>query len=153
VPAADRGASSPILRTCKASAWRESIVIPTCIHGFNVLARKTLIIGVQEGADRAFLRAVQINIVDREECKQIYADRVKVTSRMVCAGVPEGKKATCDGDNGGALVLKKSGKQVGIVSWGLGCSDTKTPGVYANVADKEIHEFIESELEGLGIVG
>ena len=90
--------------------------------------------------------------MDREKCTEIYADKVKITSRMVCAGVPEGGKDSCSGDSGGALVIKKSGKQVGIVSWGFGCSDKKTPGVYANVADKEIYDFINSELEELAIV-
>jgi len=70
---------------------------------------------------------------------------------MVCAGVPDGDKDSCPGDSGGALVMKKSGRQVGIVSWGTGCSIMKTPGVYANVADEEIHDFIDSELKELAV--
>jgi len=66
---------------------------------------------------------------------------------MVCAGMPEGGKDSCSGDSGGALVIKKSGKQVGIVSWGIGCAEKDHPGVYTNVADKEINDFIESELK------
>jgi len=66
---------------------------------------------------------------------------------MVCAGTPEGGKDSCNGDSGGALVLKKSGKQVGIVSWGTGCAEKEHPGVYANVADKDIHDFIDRELK------
>jgi len=71
---------------------------------------------------------------------------------MVCAGVPEGGKDACQGDSGGPLVLKKSGKQVGIVFWGTGCAEKEHPGVYANVADKKIHDFIESELKQVAIV-
>ena len=70
---------------------------------------------------------------------------------MVCAFVPEGGKDSCNGDSGGALVLKKSGKQVGIVSWGKGCAEKEHPGVYTNVADKEIHDFIDSELKGFAL--
>jgi len=66
---------------------------------------------------------------------------------MVCAGVPEGGKDACTGESGGALVPKKSEKQVGIVSRGTGCAQPEYPGVYANVADKEVHDFIESGLE------
>ena len=70
---------------------------------------------------------------------------------MVCAGVPEGGKDACQGDGGGPLMLKNSGNQVGIVSWGAGCAEKEHPGVYANVADKEIHDFIESELKQAAI--
>ena len=49
-------------------------------------------------------------------------------------------------------MLKNSGKVVGIVFWTLGCSEKDYPGVYANVADKEIHDFIDSELEQLANV-
>jgi len=71
---------------------------------------------------------------------------------MVCAGVPGGGKDSCNGDSGGALVVKKSGKQVGIVSWGIGCAKPDFPGVYANVAEKEMHDFIESEVKQLAFV-
>jgi len=71
---------------------------------------------------------------------------------MVCAGVPEEGKDACEGDSGGALVLKKSGKQVGIVSWGHGCAEKDFPGVYANVAEKEIYDFIDSELKQVAMV-
>ena len=116
-------------------------------------AKKSLLIAIQENADVKLLRAVQVNIIGAEECKEIYAWKYDLTPRMVCAGVPEGEKDICSGDNGGALVLKKSGKQVGVVSYGLGpCQDKDNPGVYANVADKEIHDFIYNQLQELSFV-
>jgi V8-like Glu-specific endopeptidase len=39
---------------------------------------------------------------------------------------------TCQGDSGGPMLETSSGKQVGIVSWGLGCASA-TPGVYTDV--------------------
>jgi len=72
---------------------------------------------------------------------------IKVTSRMVCAAVPEGGKDACARDGGGPVVIKKSGKQVGVVSWGFGCTEMNAPGVSG--ADKEIHDFIDSELKEL----
>ena len=93
------------------------------------------------------LRSVQVEVVDWEACKKVYAGEGEdVTPRMLCVNVPEGGKGSCKGDSGGALVLKKSGKQVGIVSWGIGCADKKYPSVYAYLADKEIHDFIDEEV-------
>jgi len=97
------------------------------------------------------LRAVQVNLLDREECIKLYAAENKITPRMICAGVPEGGKDACNKDSGGALVLKKSGKQVGLVSWGTGCGEKEHPGVYANLADKQIHDFIESQVKPYAI--
>ena len=113
----------------------------------NACVVKEHILGIfQDSSDRNFLRAVEVQIVDRKACRKAYIAKNNVTSRMVCAGVPEGGKDACTGDSGGALVLKKSGKQVGIVSWGIGCADKKYPSVYAYLADKEIHDFIVEEV-------
>jgi len=100
----------------------------------------------QDDSDPNFLRSVEVQVISREACQKSYAGRYNITSRMVCAGVPEGGKDSCQGDSGSALVLKKSGKQVGIVSWGLGCAEKEHPGVYTNLADKEIQDFIGEEL-------
>jgi len=97
------------------------------------------------------LRAVELEIVDREACQKAYTS-VNITSRMVCAGVPEGGKGSCNGDSGGALVLKKSGKEVGIVSWAFECASKKYPTVYANIADEEMYDFIESELKQVALI-
>jgi len=110
-----------------------------------MLAKKFLM-GFQDGSDPSFLRSVEVQVISREACQKSYAGSYIVTSRMVCAGVPEGGKDACQGDSGGALVLKKSGKQVGIVSWGIGCALKDYPGVYTNLADKEIQDFIGKEL-------
>jgi len=102
---------------------------------------------VQEGFDRNLLRAVEVEIIGREACEKKYAGKDIVTPRMVCAGVAEGRKDACAGDGGSALYIKKSGKQIGIVSWGEGCAQKEYPGVYSNLAEKEIHDFIESEVK------
>ncbi|PWS22483.1 hypothetical protein DKP78_18150, partial [Enterococcus faecium] len=53
-----------------------------------------------------------------------------------CAGFPEGRKDTCQGDSGGAYVLKDDGRYwaAGIVSWGINCGQAGTYGVYTRVA-------------------
>ncbi|XP_037793037.1 trypsin-1-like [Penaeus monodon] len=59
-----------------------------------------------------------------------------VTERMLCAGYKEGGKDTCQGDSGGPLYVVEGSKyfQVGITSFGDGCANPNSPGVYARVS-------------------
>ena len=50
---------------------------------------------------------------------------------MICAG--EKGKDSCQGDSGGPMV-DAAKKQVGVVSWGIGCALAGYPGVYARVS-------------------
>lgn len=55
---------------------------------------------------------------------------------QVCAGL--GGTDSCQGDSGGPLVFRRPGSdlpvQAGIVSWGLGCARSESPGIYVRVA-------------------
>ncbi|XP_049762306.1 trypsin-7-like [Schistocerca cancellata] len=61
------------------------------------------------------LQVVDINVVDREICRQVFVAVNAVTGRMICSG--EFSRGMCLGDSGGPLV--NNGTQVGIVSWAL----------------------------------
>lgn len=84
------------------------------------------------------LEYVTVPIVDRNTCSTDYNGAI--TSRMICAGVKNGGKDSCQGDSGGPFVA--NGKLVGIVSWGKGCARKDLPGIYTNVANQEIHDWI-----------
>lgn len=71
--------------------------------------------------------------------------RYIVTEGMICAAVRGGGVDSCSGDSGGPMLL--SGKQIGIVSWGVGCGAKGKPGIYTYVPS--ILPWIQSELAAL----
>lgn len=89
---------------------------------------------LREGGLRlpAQLQAVSVPLVSPANCFSIYANRIAITDRMICAGTRAGGRDSCQGDSGGPLVV--DGKLAGVVSWGFGCGRPNEPGVYANVA-------------------
>ncbi|XP_034247089.1 trypsin-1-like isoform X2 [Thrips palmi] len=85
------------------------------------------------------LQAVRLHVVSQEACGDAYGDYGGISARMLCAS--DVGKDSCQGDSGGPLV-STAGKQIGIVSWGLGCARKGFPGVYTRVADKDVRSFI-----------
>ncbi|XP_023932760.1 trypsin-3 [Lingula anatina] len=85
------------------------------------------------------LRQVNVPYITTSSCRATnYKKRIK--SSMVCAGPLNGGKDACYGDSGGPLVCKiESGDTVtwvqhGITSWGYGCAQPNSPGVYSKVS-------------------
>ncbi|RZB40833.1 Trypsin domain containing protein, partial [Asbolus verrucosus] len=97
----------------------------------------------KEGQYPAILKKVELLMVPRSTCqenlrKTRLGQYFQLHRSFVCAGGEEGKDA-CIGDGGGPLVCPIAGEderyqQIGIVSWGIGCSEKDVPGVYAGVA-------------------
>ncbi|XP_009637181.1 transmembrane protease serine 9 [Egretta garzetta] len=80
------------------------------------------------------LQKAAVNMIGEQACKKFYP--VQISSRMVCAGFPQGTVDSCSGDAGGPLACKEpSGKWflAGITSWGYGCARPYFPGVYTKV--------------------
>jgi V8-like Glu-specific endopeptidase len=86
-------------------------------------------------ADSDNLMAVDIYPVDPDTCVRQYNETVTVNpDTMLCAGHTSPNRDSCNGDSGGPLLDKATGKQVGIVSFGKGCGDPDFPGVYTRVS-------------------
>lgn len=101
---------------------------------------------LQEGGRSSnILQQLQIAVLDNEECKEQYRMQGRLISdiqfgdSVLCAGNLAGGQDSCQGDSGGPLMLPiyENGKfpvyQIGIVSYGIGCARTNTPGVYTRV--------------------
>ena len=80
------------------------------------------------------LRKGQVHLTSRRMC-QMRHEKYHISKSMRCATEYNG---ACEGDSGGPLVvqnLKNGGRYVlaGVVSWGIGCGNAKTLGVYTDV--------------------
>ncbi|XP_061168027.1 uncharacterized protein LOC133176972 [Saccostrea echinata] len=79
------------------------------------------------------LKYAQIPIIKQRTCRRLY--KGSLSDSMFCAGYIKGGADTCQGDSGGPMVCKVNGKYtaMGATSWGRGCGDPNSPGVYTNV--------------------
>ena len=88
------------------------------------------------------LRKVTLQTIPNPTCDTLYGGRI--TEDMLCAGVENGGKDTCNGDSGGPLIHNNDITQYGIVSWGLGCARPDKPGVYTRVSS--VHNWIQEQI-------
>lgn len=97
------------------------------------------------------LQEAQVPIVDSKQCAAMLSPS-QITSNMICAGLRQGGKDTCQGDSGGPMVNKKGTVwiQSGITSFGYGCAQPNSPGVYTLVSRYQswISQTIKQNLPG-----
>ncbi|XP_051997240.1 trypsin-like [Xyrauchen texanus] len=81
------------------------------------------------------LQETVVTVVDSSKCNNLLGAG-SVTNNMICAGLLQGGKDTCQGDSGGPMVSQQCSVwvQSGITSWGYGCADPNSPGVYTRVS-------------------
>ena len=92
----------------------------------------------------ANMKAVDVEAVADEDCTTNGLMGFQADSE-ICAETLGGD--SCQGDSGGPLFgTLADGRQVqvGIVSYGLGCATPEFPGVYGEVNNPSIHDFITS---------
>jgi secreted trypsin-like serine protease len=78
---------------------------------------------------------VDVPYVPNNECNTgNYAGMI--TDGMLCAGFAQGGQDACQGDSGGPMFMDVNGEVTltGVVSWGFGCAQPGSPGVYARVS-------------------
>ncbi|KAK7155488.1 hypothetical protein R3I93_010201 [Phoxinus phoxinus] len=81
------------------------------------------------------LQETMVPVVTNTQCNNQLGSGT-VTNNMICAGLTQGGKDTCQGDSGGPMVSQQCTVwvQAGITSWGYGCADPNSPGVYTRVS-------------------
>jgi secreted trypsin-like serine protease len=88
-----------------------------------------------DGSYASTLHAAQVTILSDQTCGQAYPGGLSgryVASTMLCAGDARGGRDACQGDSGGPLVAGE--KLIGLVSWGSGCGQASSPGVYTRIS-------------------
>ncbi|XP_055308152.1 venom protease-like [Sitodiplosis mosellana] len=102
---------------------------------------------LQEGGKTSIvLQQLELPVLENSECKERYKKQRKFISdnqfggSVLCAGDLNGGRDSCQGDSGGPMMypVEISGDryrfyQIGLVSYGIGCARTDTPGVYCKV--------------------
>ena len=92
------------------------------------------------------LRQVLLPLVSNSTCS--FSMNEVISGDMLCAGDGLGLRDSCSGDSGGPLIVFDSEshtwRQAGITSWGNGCAEFGTYGVYTRT--KNYAEFISSQI-------
>ena len=87
------------------------------------------------GAEK--LQQAELVMGDSAVCAKSFSDQGNLFSgKMLCAAGTQ--TDACNGDSGGPLMAQDASGasvQIGIVSWGAGCGQTGSFGVYTNVAE------------------
>ncbi|XP_070545531.1 suppressor of tumorigenicity 14 protein-like [Ptychodera flava] len=131
-----------LLKVDSAFTW-SNYVIPVCLpvqwHAFS--AGKTCYVtgwgDTQGTGSELVLNQVDVPLLSNNVCNQPSYLNGRITDRMLCAGYDTGGKDSCQGDSGGPLVCQDTdGKWLlsGVVSWGYGCGEPYSPGVYTRTS-------------------
>ncbi|XP_034285942.1 zonadhesin-like [Pantherophis guttatus] len=94
------------------------------------------------------LQEAKLNILDTQKCNSSDWYNGAMSPHTLCAGYEEGGIDTCQGDSGGPLMCKTSPTSLfyilGITSWGKGCGEANSPGIYTSV--QQFLEWILGEM-------
>jgi secreted trypsin-like serine protease len=87
------------------------------------------------GATAQYLQEAAIDYFPDAQCKTLWSDLND--KAMLCAGKLAGGVDTCQGDSGGPLIYANGNTPllVGVTSFGAGCGEANSPGVYVDVVN------------------
>jgi len=93
----------------------------------------------------ADLRATEVRVVDQGVCGLQFLLQGGVTPRMICATAQS--QDSCSGDSGGPLTGDDGSGRVlaGLVSFGVGCANGLSSGVYTRISDAAISGFVRQQ--------
>ncbi|XP_049863595.1 proclotting enzyme-like [Schistocerca gregaria] len=129
-----------VLRLRRRAAFN-SYVMPVCLPAIDegFVNRTAYVTGwgsIQFGGPGSpVLRQVGIPVWPHQRCEPLFSQPILDTH--LCAGAYEGGKDSCQGDSGGPLVIQEEDGRwvaVGVVSWGIGCGNKDSPGIYTRVS-------------------
>ena len=129
-----------------------SVALDHCGMGSGTsLAGLLALWGEQQGGKLPeALRFARVPLISHDVCEPLVAQfsSAPLTETMLCAGRLEGGPDACSGDSGGPLFVWPEELArpilIGVVSWGYGCGQPNSPGVYARVS--VFSEWISSSL-------
>ncbi|XP_055851905.1 trypsin-7-like [Episyrphus balteatus] len=78
------------------------------------------------------MKVLTVRLISQEACWRSYPNEF-ISNQMICARPNELGDDTCQATQGGPLVEKSTGKQIGVMSWGISCTQPELPNVYASV--------------------
>ena len=114
---------------------------PACLPHANALfPGEAIVTGwgtVQSGGHlTSYLNEVGVTVFADGNCGSMNS---LMTEDMICAGLLEGGRDSCQGDSGGPLVAADPARNnsmslIGIVSWGYGCAEADSLGIYSEVS-------------------
>ncbi|XP_073510799.1 acrosin [Phyllobates terribilis] len=107
-----------------------SLMTDCYIAGWGVLEEEAT-----EPSDH--LQEAQVQLIPNKRCNSPSWYNGAVGIYNLCAGYEKGGIDSCQGDSGGPLMCKEPNAKifsvVGITSWGSGCAQARSPGVYTSI--------------------
>ncbi|XP_065078150.1 serine protease snake-like [Ochlerotatus camptorhynchus] len=123
------------------------VIRPACLWtGMNLNVSSVIATGfglLQTAGDSSeVLRKVMLDILDRQECEEMFIDRRfknGIIDGQLCIGSKRGGKDTCQGDSGGPIQVITEPKGciyhvIGVTSTGAACGINRSPSIYTRVA-------------------
>jgi secreted trypsin-like serine protease len=145
------GAPIPLAAPADAAQWEPGD--PATIIGWGVEEFVHPFDAYLIGEAPDDLKEAEVPIVDDAECEAVYGVTFGFDpDHYVCAGQRQGGKDSCQGDSGGPMMVQDAAgvwKQIGAVSYGLGCAYPMAYGVYSEVAGDTLRPWIEQNASAM----